>query len=136
MIIIIVGCKKDNYQTKPQIKIRSVVPFEVRQGGSLTTILEFIDKEGDLGGGELLIIRQRLNRRPLPTNYIKIDTIRTNVPKFPDKSKGEMDVRLEYNNFLKESPIENDTITLKFAVQDIKGNKSDTISTAKIVIIN
>ena len=132
---LIAGCKKDNYLTSPKIIIKSITPSDVKQGGTLTTILQFTDKEGDLGGGELIIIRNRLNRRPLPNNYIKTDTIRNTVPEFPVKSLGEMNVVLEYNNFLKESPIENDTIVLKFAVKDVKGNKSDTISTRKIVIL-
>lgn len=132
---LIAGCKKDNYLTSPKITIKSITPSEVKQGGTLTTILQFTDKEGDVGGGELIIIRNRLNRRPLPTNNIKTDTIRNTVPDFPSKSLGEMNVVLEYNNFLKESPIENDTIILKFAVRDVKGNKSDTITTRKIIIV-
>ncbi|MBE7169258.1 MAG: hypothetical protein INR73_01635 [Williamsia sp.] len=135
MVVLAWACKKDEYQTNPKISIKSITPTRVQPGSAMVTILRFTDKEGDVGGGQIIVIRNRLNRRPLASNYDKTDTIRNAVPDFPKESLGEINVTLEYSNFLKESPIENDTLILKFAVQDKKGNKSDTISTDKIVIL-
>ncbi|MEI9910542.1 MAG: hypothetical protein WDO71_13245 [Bacteroidota bacterium] len=44
-------------------------------------------------------------------------------------------MQLNYDDFLKESVSKNDTIVFRIAVTDKAGNKSDTITTDKIVIL-
>lgn len=129
-LTVITACKKDKFETKPIIKVKEIKPSEVVPNQTLSILLEYTDKEGDLGKGQLLYIRNRLNIKP-PQNNI-VDTVRYTIPDFPATSKGEMSVDIPYN-FLNEDPTDNDTMVFKLAVMDIKGNKSDTIQTSKIV---
>ena len=78
-------------------------------------------------------ILQRLNLFPLGPLEDKVDTFRNNLPEFPKKENGEIAFELPFD-FLKESTIENDTLIFRFAVTDLAGNKSDTITTDQIVI--
>ncbi|HEY0732503.1 MAG TPA: hypothetical protein VGD33_08795, partial [Chitinophagaceae bacterium] len=64
--------------------------------------------------------------------YDKIDTIRTPIPEFPAKNKGEIDILFDYN-FMDEDPNRNDTMFFKITVMDLGGNSSDTISTPLVV---
>jgi hypothetical protein len=61
------------------------------------------------------------------------DTLLTRY-EFPDKNEGEFPI-YTWLFYLHQSDIENDTISFKFAVIDRAGNRSDTVSTEKIVIV-
>lgn len=142
-IIVVLGilaCGKDKFQTVPQLKIKSkstdVVPFNE----NLSIILEYTDKEGDVDDS-LIIVRQRLNiKKPLtlaPSPY--------KIPTFPDTQKGEFEVNFRYTFDLTVGLIpipipgtnpqqnEPDTMVLKFVARDKAGNKSDTVATNVIV---
>jgi hypothetical protein len=133
--VLLIACDKDKFQTKPKIEIKSLSTKEIpAPNGVMTLRLEFTDKEGDLGNGGLTYIRIRTNSTPIPNpgNNDKIDTIRTFIPNFPAKNKGELDITFDYN-FLDEDPGRNDSMYFKISVQDLAGNNSDTISTPIIV---
>jgi hypothetical protein len=134
LIICIVACSKDKFQTKPQIKIKSINSSVIPVNGQLAITLEFTDKEGDLGNDSLLSIRKRLNLNPLPGGTAGVDTIYNTIPEFPDKNKGEITLRFNWN-YLHQSDVENDTISFKLVAMDRGGNSSDTITTEKIVIL-
>lgn len=134
LVTCIAACSKDKFQTKPQIKITSVSTSTVPVSGELSITLEFTDKEGDLGGDTLLSIRNRLNMIPLPSTITGVDTLDNLIPEFPDKNKGEITVKFDWN-YLHQSDTENDTIALKFVAKDRGGNSSDTVTTNKIVIL-
>ena len=131
-LILLISCKKSN-QTKPKISIESINTL-IPVNGSLNARLKFTEKNGGLAKGTFIAIRNRLNQRPLPIGTASADTLVGPIPYFPVKSEGEFLYTLDYN-YLKESDIENDTILFKFAVIDRFGNKSDTISSNKIVIL-
>lgn len=135
MMVVILSCRKDKYQTRPQIKIKSISNKVISPSETLSITLEYTDKEGDLSQDTLLSIRNRLNRRKLPTGSANPDTLHNYIPKFPEKSKGEFDVSFQWANYLHQSDLENDTILFKFVVKDRKGNVSDTVSTDRIVIL-
>lgn len=133
--LIFIACGKDQFQTRPQLKIKSINSNVVPPGGVLVIMLEYTDKEGDLGEDTLVSIRRRLNRRPLPPGGASVDTLFNIIPKFPEKNKGGLEVKFQWANYLKQSDIENDTIFFKFIAKDRAGNTSDTISTEKIIIL-
>jgi len=135
LLFVVIACSKDKFETKPLIEIRSYNSKVIPQHGTLTIRVDYFDKEGDLGGGEFFAARERLNIFPLGPNSDRPDTLRYTLPDFPARDKGEISIQLNYDDFLKESFIENDTIQFRLAVTDIKGNKSDTITTEKIVIL-
>lgn len=136
-VILFTSCDKNSFQTKPQIKVKSINRNVLPVGADLLINLEFTDKEGDIGKSDFIIIRNRINRRPIsqPNINDKADTIRGKVPEFPKHSLGELQVALGYNSFLKEDPNLNDTLVFKFAVTDLGGNKSDTITSDIIVVL-
>lgn len=134
IVFVVVACNKDKFETKPHIEINSYNTKEVFPSQDLVIDLEYTDKEGDLGGGTLWANLQRLNQRPLPPNTNKADTLVIPITSFPTHDKGSLSFTLNYG-FLKEHPSENDTIQIHFAVTDIAGNASDTITSDNIVII-
>lgn len=134
LIIIFAACSKDSFQTKPQIKVKSMNGNVIPGGGTLNINLSFTDKEGDLSEGKLVYIPSRLNRRPLPPAIPPYDSVVNPLPEFPNKSVGEIQVSLGYN-YLHKSDIENDTIAIRFVAVDKAGHKSDTITSEKIVIL-
>ncbi len=131
---VIIACNKDNYQTRPSLKLRSISGNILPVGGILNISLEYTDKEGDLSGDTLLSIRNRLNRRPIPPATASPDTLHNSIPTFPKEMKGQFQVQLPWQ-YLHQSDIENDTIVLKFVAKDNGGHISDTITTGKIVIL-
>ncbi len=133
LFMLVLACGKDKFETKPRLEIKDFSPNVVYPGNELTIRLNYFDKEGDLNGSPVIGILKRLNIIPLPTAQDKVDTFRNNLPDFPSKDNGEITFQLPYD-FLKESQTENDTIVFRFAVEDLAGNKSDTVITDRIVI--
>ena len=132
----IVGCKKNAYNTKPTIVLKSVSTDVVPISGNLVIQLQVTDKEGDVTDPALLFIRKlRLNQKLTP--ILANDSLYYKIPAAPSSQDGTIQLNLDYNNFLASAitPSENDTIQFKFALIDQAGNVSDTISTNSIVVI-
>jgi len=127
-----IACKKDPL-TKPQISIESINTL-IPVGGGLQAKLKFTQKNGKLATGIFIAIRNRLNQIPLPIGTASADTLTGPIPDFPDKNKGEFLFTLDYS-YLHQSDVENDTIQFKFAVVDAGGNKSDTVTSDKVVVL-
>jgi hypothetical protein len=129
---LLIACGKDKFETKPRIEVLDYTSKIIPADGSLAIRLNYYDKEGDLGSGQLYIFRQRLNIRP--GNQNRADTFRYQLPEFTNRDKGE--IRIEFNaTELTESSIENDTILFKIAVADLADNHSDTLTTETLVIL-
>jgi hypothetical protein len=142
---VLVACNKDKFQTKPQIKIKSVTPNIVPVNGTVSVILQFTDKEGDVSDS-IIVVRERTNQK----SPIIPAIIQTPIPSFPNSTEGEIQVFMPYQTSqtaliagIPAIPIpgtgnppekEPDTLSLKFVVRDKAGNKSDTASTSVIVI--
>jgi hypothetical protein len=137
VLVLLAACGKDKFETKPLLEIKSYNSKTIARanGNELRININYFDKEGDLSQAEFFAVRQRLNLKPLPPNSDKADTLRYQLPKFPDKDHGEIVFQIGWQDFLKESPSENDTLVFRFAVTDRGGNKSDTITTSKLVIL-
>ena len=133
LVTLIIACGKDKFETKPKLEIKDYSSKDIVQGDVMTIRMNYYDKEGDLSGAPVVGIRRRLNLFPLAPDQDKVDTFSTTLPEFPKKDNGEITFQLQFD-FLKESIIENDTLVFRFAVTDLAGNKSDTITTDQIVI--
>ena len=134
IIAVVASCGKDKFKTQPQIEIKSINKKTIGRQDILTIRLRFTDKEGDLANGKFVYIPKRLNIRPLPPTIPTYDSVRLPIPTFPNENDGEFDLELAWIN-LHKSDIENDTITMRFVVVDRGNNKSDTVSTDKLVIL-
>ena len=118
----------------PAGSARAFVDAGPLQIPDLVMTIEYDDKEGDLGGGTITYVRDRLNIIPIQdaASNDKADTIRSQLPEFPKTSTGEMEIRVP-GLFLQEDPDRNDTMEFKIYVQDVAGNVSDTITTPIVV---
>lgn len=132
--VVAVACGKDKLQTKPTLKIKGVNGTEIPPGGELVINLEYTDKEGDLGGGIITYVRNRLNVKPItdPNSNDKADTVARVLPDFPKATSGEIVLRIE-NAFMSEDPFDNDTMFFKIYVKDVANNVSDTITTGTVI---
>jgi hypothetical protein len=133
LAILLIACDKDKYETKPKLEIKDYNTKELFPNEDLRIRINYYDKEGDINGAPVIGVLTRLNQFPIGPDQDKVDTFRTNLPDFPSKDNGEITFQLPYG-FLKESTIENDTLVFRFAVEDLAGNKSDTITSDQVVI--
>ena len=145
-IIVIFGmtaCDKDNFETKPQLELKSRNTDIVPVNGDLRLNIEFRDKEGDVSDS-LLIVRQRLNKK----GPVQLAPSPYGIPDFPTTDKGEFEVTLDYQFDLTVglTPIsipgsgnppkrEIDTMRLKIVARDKAGNKSDTLVVDNVYVI-
>jgi hypothetical protein len=140
VVLLVVACGKDKFETKPQITIKSVNTMELAFNQTLSVIIEYTDKEGDVSDS-FYIIRERLNSRDpltlLPLPY--------KLPTFPHTPKGQIEVNLGFQNELTlnlppiripgtSSSYEPDTMRLKFIAKDLGGNFSDTAVLDNLIV--
>jgi hypothetical protein len=143
LLALITGCSKDNFETKPQLKLLSVSDKVVPRNGTLDVALEFTDKEGDVYDS-IFVSKQRLNVRTTATTR---DSFRLKVPTFPNNTKGELSFTLNYQQHLisAQTPLsvpgtsnpvlfEPDTVNIRFVLRDKAGNKSDTLVIDNVVV--
>jgi len=140
LVLTAVACDKGKLDSVPTIAFKNINGTEFPMDPNTATVpdlmmtVEYRDKEGDLGGGLITYIRNRLNIDPIenPAANDKIDTIRSILPEFPKTSTGEIQI-LVPGSFLVEDPNDNDTMTFSIFVQDVAGNTSDTIVSPMVV---
>jgi len=131
VMAIALACSKDKLETKPSIKIKSVNATELPRQMDLIILLEFRDKEGDLGNGLLTYLRERLNVYYPALNDLA-DSVSNPIPDFPKTSQGEIQVVIPAD-LMDQNSFQNDTMQFKILVHDLGGNISDTITTPVIV---
>ena len=129
-----VACDKNKLETTPVIEIKNINTTEVAPGQELVITLLYKDKEGDLGGGLITYVRNRLNLKPIsdPASNDKADTVQRILPNFPKTTSGDIELRID-NAFMTEDPFENDTMIFKIYVSDAANNVSDTVVTSTVV---
>lgn len=107
----------------------------------MNIVLEFTDKEGDVND-TLYFYKVRINQRTTATIR---DSLSFQLPDFPSKSKGEINLSLEYVNHLVSAVnppealppatgLESDSLTFRFVLKDRANNTSDTLDINDIVI--
>jgi len=142
IVALLIACNKDDFQTKPSLKVKSYSTKVVPLNGTFTFTLTCTDKEGDVQDS-LTIIKVRQNQTVVSTIR---DTIRYKMPTFPNTDKVEVQGTLTYQEILSaitppnipgSSPPQKqpDTLLLKFAVRDVAGHASDTIVGDQIIVI-
>ena len=139
---IAIACNKDKLETRPSLKLRSINTSTVPVGGILVVEFDFADKEGDVS--DTIFIRK------IRTNKIVVPTIRDSftlqIPPFPNKSRGIIELQLKYQNHLLSAinppssggippNLHDDTLIFKFALRDKGKNISDTVTTGPIIIV-
>lgn len=141
--LFILSCNKDKVATKPSIKITSINGNVIPFNGVLVVEMDFTDKEGDISNTMFV---QKIRKNIRPTATIR-DTFSLAIPVFPKKSFGEIALNLEYNNYLVSAinpprvgtppneRFEDDTLEIRFALRDLAGNVSDTVSAGTIVVL-
>lgn len=140
--ILIISCKKDG-GNGISLKVESVSSNFVPLNGSLRVVLNFTDNGGN-PIDSVYMKKIRINQDTLAPDNMLSDTFYLTPPSYPGNTKGQIQLDLDYTNYLKYaiSPPqignppqdENDSLILRFAVKDNANNKSDTVSTGLVVI--
>ncbi len=140
---ILTGCKKDKYQTKPQLKIKDLTVGTISTlngtGSAVEINFEVTDKEGDV---EDSIFIQKVDAAniPCPGNSI-LTNLDYKIPDYPNSTNQKVIFRVRFSTLNVEgyallggpacSP-RKDTSYFRFVVKDKAGNKSDTLKTEKV----
>lgn len=137
VVTFLAACKKDKYQTKPQLTFKGVNSNVIPQRGIVTFTLEVTDAEGDIQ--DTLFVEKVVPN--CAASYFKAGY---KVPNFNavNNLKAEIDVTyvLNFNNGENaqlpgpQCP-RNDTATFRFWIKDKAKNVSDTVSTKSPVIL-
>jgi hypothetical protein len=141
ILSIVAACDKDNFETKPRLKLLSGNDKTVQFNGTLPIVLEYTDKEGDVSDS-VFVKKMRLNRRIVPTLR---DSFRLKIPNFPNTTKGEITVNLDYTAIISAlnppnipgtvpARKESDTLNIQISVRDKAGNTSDTITVKNVIV--
>jgi hypothetical protein len=142
LCLVIVACSKDKFQTRPSLTLKSKSGDVVPVNGGMVFEFDYTDKEGDVSD-TLFMRKVRLNRRVVPTLR---DSLRYKVPTAPEKTQGEIELRLDYATLISaqnpptipgSNPVrrEPDTLQFRFVLKDKANNKSDTLVIGPIVVI-
>lgn len=133
---ILVACQKNKFETKPQVKIKSISPAEVSQGDVITMKGQVTDKEGDLDS--IYIVYKWYDG----TTAVKHDTLRYGLDYFGIVSglkDGEINVHFGYGvlgsyPILPASPVNlrDTSATLGLIILDKQKNRSEYAESAKI----
>jgi hypothetical protein len=139
VVTLLAACSKDKFETTPKIEIDSVEPDVISQGGVIRIRLKFFDKEGDLSDGTLTYIRVKTNTILHQPQFDQPDTIHAKLPKFPEKSQGDIMLDIDYN-YMNENddPLslgKNDSMYFRLVVMDTEDHVSDTVNTKIVVAV-
>lgn len=133
MLLAVLGCSKDQNSGSPSIKMKSYTDL-VTSDGVFNAVLTYSQSGGNLSNDTLMIYRHRYNQLPVPPDDQTSDTFMTLLPSTPDASKAEFSATLSWANISYGINGENDTFDFKFVLIDLKGNRSDTAATGKVVV--
>ena len=142
VLVIFTACKKNKFQTKPQLKLKSVNNYTVPLNGTLKVVIEYTDKEGDLS--DTFYVRKIRTNKTVTTTVR--DSFYYKVPEFPDTRQGEFHLELDYQTILSAITPPNipgsnppqkqpDTLIVKFAAKDKGNHLSDTLTIPQIIVI-
>lgn len=142
---ILSGCKKDKYQTKPQLKIKDIsvgtITTSNGTGSAVQIDFEVTDKEGDV---EDSIFIQKVDAAgiPCPGNSI-LSNLDYKIPDYPNSTNQKVLFRVRFSTLNIDGyallggaacPPRKDTSFFRFVVRDKAGNKSDTLVTKPIAL--
>ena len=138
LLVFAVSCSKDNFTTKPQLKIKSVNATEIFGDQTLEFVIRLTDKEGDFSSF--------FGYSGTTTNCAASDFSDSSLLAIPDdfitsKNK-DGDVVIDLTRSLRHSnfcpapgnTFETDTTVYSFWTKDRAGNVSDTVRSGPIII--
>lgn len=142
LLTLSIACSKDKLETTPSLKLKSVNATTIPVGGNLIVQLDFADKEGDISD-TIFVKKVRINKIVVPTIR---DSFELQVPPFPDRSRGIIELQLKYQNHLLSAinppssggtppNLHDDTLIFKFVLRDKAKHSSDTVTTDPIIIV-
>jgi hypothetical protein len=140
--MVTIACNKDKLETTPTLKLKSFSATTIPVGGVLKVEFDFRDKEGDVSD-TIFVKKIRTNRIVVPTIR---DSFVLQIPTFPDKSKGIIELNLKYQNHLVSASnppssggnppnLHDDTLMIKFALRDKGKHISDTVTIGPIFVV-
>ena len=135
IILMIVGCSKDKYQTQPTISIKSY-SSAVSPGGNFNAVFNYTQNNGNLTGDSLYVFKHLHNSANVPIGTPQSDTAFSILPETPQSSLAEFNININYNNLYIDLGGDNDTIDLKFVLVDLAGRHSDTVQTGKVILLS
>jgi hypothetical protein len=132
VMLFIISCSKDSFQSKPQLFLKSVSSTNIPNGGNLEIKFRLTDKEGDFR--DTIWVKKITTRCP-NSNFADSSIFRvpSDVPR-TNFFDGEVVISLNYFLGLQPRCTKADTAVFSFWMKDAAGNKSDTVSTPSIII--
>lgn len=132
LVLLAIGCEKPSAGGKPVLKLESVNSDVIPRNSVLRFTFSF---ESGQKADSVLIMKMvpRCEASSFNASY--------RVPDYPANSNASLEMFVAngqvegYADFLSPLCGENDTITFKFVLKDIKGNTSDTAISEKIVFL-
>lgn len=134
MLFLLLGCSKDQNSGSPSITLKSYTS-SVTPDQTFNAVLTYSQSGGNLSNDTLTIIRHRYNQTPVPPDVQTSDTFMTLLPVTPDASKAEFSASLAWSSISYGINGENDTFDFRFILTDLKGQKSDTAVTGKVIVL-
>ena len=130
------SCNKDKFSTRPQLTFKSVNTEVVSKPSIFKMTLSFTDAEGDIEDS-LFIFKVTRN---CPQSDIDL---KYKIPPFPLKKNLQGDIEVTYAYGTLSAPAipgplcsgVNDTCIFRFVLRDKALNKSDTVNSPTIVIV-
>jgi hypothetical protein len=139
-LVIVAGCTKSKFTTKPQLKVKSINSTDISGSQSLIIVLDLTDKEGDFTS--FFGVKKTVAACP-GSNFL--DTTLFQLPQsFLDAKKKEGNVTITLDQIHRGANtclapgggVKVDTAIYSFWTRDLAGNVSDTVSTEPILIRN
>jgi hypothetical protein len=132
---IFIGCKKDRFTTKPQLKFESVNTQVLDRGQILSFKLSYTDLEGDLQDSIYVEkVEPTCPQSGFSSKYI--------LPNFPTTRNAEGEIQVSFGYNVNNYPLikapqcgRNDTCYFRFVLKDKAQNLSDTVKSDVFVII-
>lgn len=133
LLIACLSCRKGQHTVKPQLQISSYSTKVLAKQKELVITVKIIDEKGDIGKGRFVYIPVRTNQRPVSISP-DLHPVSIDMSNFSDHAVVDYELRLTWNS-LKRSQVENDSMYFRFIVFDRAGNKSDTVNSDRLVIL-
>lgn len=134
IFILVLGCSKNQNQSKPSISLKSYTDH-VSPSGVFNASFNYSQTSGNLSGDTLWILRHRFNNTPIPLGVATPDTFYTLLPTTPNAPRADFNVSLAWANISYGIGGENDTFNFRFVLVDLAGKPSDTVTTGKVVVL-
>jgi hypothetical protein len=127
IVLLAISCsKKGDFPSVPDITFKSIGPSVVRTGDSISIVLGFKDKEGDINGDTVFF---RASNSSVFGSY--------RIPEFPAQHnlEGNIILILQNNDFADPNSAGGiDTIYFDLYIKDLHGHLSDTVQTSPVVV--